>query len=143
MYSDPSKVGIDELANGEILRADEPLQFDLFRLLVQVNVNLVFVVQVIVQEHGLDVVVLREGSVELSKSVLLTHEEKTLALEALLGPDLLLRDSLRLLSGVPTRRAFLLGRLLVDSFDVPRQLQFIEDQLPVDLGFDFRDDSAD
>lgn len=87
-------MSVDELTDGEVFGADEPLEFDLLRLLVQVDVNFVFVVQMIVQEHSLDVMVLRQGPVELRQSVLFTHEEETLAFEALLGSDLLLGDCL-------------------------------------------------
>ena len=41
-------MSVDELANGKVLWADEALQLNLLRLFVKVNVDLVFVVQVIV-----------------------------------------------------------------------------------------------
>ena len=71
--SDTAKVSIDQLSYGEVLGADEALQLNLLRVLVEVNEDFVFVVEPIVQKHSLDVVLLSQEIMQFGKPVLFAH----------------------------------------------------------------------
>ena len=66
----------------------------MLRLLVQVNVYPVLVVEAVVEKERLNVVLLCQEVVQLSQPVLFAHEEETLSVESLLLSNLLLRDRL-------------------------------------------------
>ena len=74
---------------------------------------------------------------QLSQSVFLAHQEETLALEALLGSDLLLCKAFRLFCALAVPCCC----LLVYGLDVTRHLKFIEDKLLVHLRSDLADDT--
>ena len=126
ILSNSAEVGVDQLTDGEVLGTNEALQLDLLRLLVQVDIDLVFVVKTIVEEHCLNVVLLRKESVQLGQPVLLTHQEKTFPLEALLGSDLLFCDGYGFLGSVSVGSIAGSG-LGVDRLNVPRHLELIKD----------------
>ena len=53
-------MSVDQLTYGEVLGADESLEFDLLGVLVQVDEDLVFVVEPVVDKDRLNVVLLRQ-----------------------------------------------------------------------------------
>ena len=138
MWSDPAEVSIDELTDGEVLVTDEPFKFDLLCILVQVNVNLVFVAKSVVQKHRLDVMLLAQEVMQLCKTVLLTHEEQTLTLKSLLRSHLLLSDCLSFPCSISAALRLLSG-LRIQRLQIPRHLKLIKDQLPIDLWPDLAD----
>ena len=93
-------MSVYQLSYSEVLRADEAFKLDLLRVLIKVDVDLVLVVKPVVEEHRLNVVLLRKVIVKLSQSVLFAHQEQTLAIKSLLCSNLLLSDCFRLLCSV-------------------------------------------
>ena len=81
---------VDQIADGEIFRTQEAFYLDLSRLLVQVNVDLILVVETTVQQARLNVVLLEQEAGQLSQLVVLTDEEVALVGKSLLTLHLLL-----------------------------------------------------
>ena len=76
-HSDHGEVRVDELPDGEVLLRDATFQLDLVRDVVNVNEYLVFIVETLVDEKGLDVVLRLKIPLQFGQAVVGAHQKQT------------------------------------------------------------------